>query len=253
MATPSSAPPPLSLLDSPVRRRIVDLLADAAAGDDEARRGRTAAEVAGVLGLHTTTARFHLDQLESGDLVESWLLRGAVGRPRKLYRVPTRTLPPVADTTGPLRELTALLAESWPSTDEGERLTPEEAGRRWALRQAEAGDAEERSPARTPGAWLGKVGEVLDRLRGWGYQPEVRTEEGGRAAELTLVDCPFLQLAQDNPAVVCGVHRGLLRGTLESLGEGETEVSLRPLVEPRVCRARVRTRADFDEPHGPLT
>ena len=46
MATPSSAPPPLSLLDSPVRRRIVDLLADAAAGDDQARRGRTAAEVA---------------------------------------------------------------------------------------------------------------------------------------------------------------------------------------------------------------
>jgi hypothetical protein len=52
---------------------------------------------------------------------------------------------------------------------------------------------------------------------------------------------------------VCGVHRGLLRGTLESLGEHETEVSLRPLVEPRVCLATVRTRAAFEQPHEPLT
>jgi predicted ArsR family transcriptional regulator len=94
---------------------------------------------------------------------------------------------------------------------------------------------------------------MLDRLQGWGYQPVVRTEDGGRTAELTLVDCPFLELAQDNPGVVCGVHRGLLRGTLESLGEDDTEVSLRPFVEPRVCLARVRTRADFEEPHGSLT
>jgi hypothetical protein len=65
MATPSSAPPPLSLLDSPVRRRMVDLLAEVTgAGDAAARRGMTAAEVASQLGLHTTTARFHLDQLE---------------------------------------------------------------------------------------------------------------------------------------------------------------------------------------------
>jgi predicted ArsR family transcriptional regulator len=252
MATPSSAGPPLSLLDSPVRRRMVDLLADAASSDDDAaRRGMTAAEVASNLGLHTTTARFHLDQLEGGRFVESWFLRGAVGRPRKLYRVPSRPLPPVADTTGPLRALTKLLTESWSETDEGVRLTPEQAGRRWALEHATEDGP--RPQARTPGAWLGKVGETLDRLHSWGYRPEVRTAEGGRTAELTLVDCPFLELAQENPDVVCGVHRGLLRGTLETLGEEETEVSLRPLVEPRVCLAHVRTRAELALPHEPLT
>jgi predicted ArsR family transcriptional regulator len=91
-------------------------------------------------------------------------------------------------------------------------------------------------------------------LHSWGYRPEVRTEEGGRTAELTLVDCPFLELAHESPDVVCGVHRGLLRGTLETLGEEQTEVSLRPLVEPRVCLAHVRTRAEFEQPpHRPLT
>jgi predicted ArsR family transcriptional regulator len=251
MATPSSAPPPLSLLDSPVRRRMVDLLADAATTDDDATRGMAAAEVASRLGLHTTTARFHLDQLEGGGLVESWFLRGAVGRPRKLYRVPSRPLPPVGDSSGPLRALTRLLTASWTATDEGERLTPEQAGRRWAVENAPHDGP--RPQARTPGAWLGKVGETLDLLHSWGYRPEVRTSEGGRNAELTLVDCPFLELAQENPDVVCGVHRGLLRGTLETLGEADTEVSLRPLVEPRVCVAHVRTRAELELPHEPLT
>jgi predicted ArsR family transcriptional regulator len=230
---------------------MVDLLADGSGDHEAARRGRTAAEVATVLGIHTTTARFHLDQLEGGGLLESWFLRGAVGRPRKLYRVPSRTLPPVTDTAGPLRALTTLLTESWTTTENGERLTPEQAGRRWAAERAT--EDRPRTKARTPGAWLGKVGETLDRLHSWGYRPEVRTEEGGRTAELTLVDCPFLELAHENPDVVCGVHRGLLRGTLETLGEDETEVSLRPLVEPRVCLARVRTRADFEQPHVPLT
>ncbi|HET6562966.1 MAG TPA: helix-turn-helix domain-containing protein [Marmoricola sp.] len=262
MATPPSGPPPpLSLLDSPVRRRIVDLLADSASRTGNrttgapaggAAAGMTAAEVAAHLELHTTTARFHLDQLEGGGLVESWFRRGGVGRPRKLYRVPTRPLPAPTDAAGPLRALTALLTEYWTETENGERLTPEQAGHRWAVRRA-APEPEPGPQAHTPGAWLGKVGETLDRLHGWGYLPEVRTEEGGRTAELTLVDCPFLDLAQESPDVVCGVHRGLLRGTLESLGEADTEVSLRPFVEPRVCLARVRTRAEFEQPHGPLT
>jgi predicted ArsR family transcriptional regulator len=253
MATPQGGTP-LSLLDSPVRRQIVDLLSepDPSLDGPGGSRGRTAAEVAARLGLHTTTARFHLDQLEGGGLVESWFLRGGIGRPRKLYRLPTRTLPTLADATGPLKALTALLAESLTASEEGERLTPEEAGRRWAVRRGATGE-QPRPQAHTPGTWLGKVGETLDRLHGWGYLPEVRTEEGGRTAELTLVDCPFLELARDNPGVVCGVHRGLLRGTLESLGEKETEVSLRPFVEPRVCLARVRTRADFEEPQARVT
>jgi predicted ArsR family transcriptional regulator len=101
-------------------------------------------------------------------------------------------------------------------------------------------------PARTPGAWLGKVGLTVDALREWGYQPDVRTEDAGRTAELTLADCPFMPLARDRPDVVCGVHRGLLHGTLEALGEPDAEVGLHPFVEPRVCLARISTRSTFE-------
>ena len=240
-------PQPLQLLDSPVRRRLVDLLANQ---PDTSAGGLTAAELGDALDLHSTTARFHLDQLEDAGLVESHLQRGKVGRPRKVYRLPTRPLPE-RSSEGAFRVLTNLLTSAWADTADGERPTPEEAGLRWARTHAVDPDRPAPRQARSPGAWLGKVGETVDLLRQFGYQPEVRTEDGGRTAELTLVDCPFLELAHAHPDVVCGVHRGLLRGTLEAVGEPDTEVGLRPLVEPRVCLARITTRADLASGRDP--
>ena len=69
--------------------------------------------------------------------------------------------------------------------------------------------------------------------------------EGGRAAEVTLAHCPFLELARANPAVVCGIHRGLISGSLEQLGETATRVSLEPFVDPTTCVAHVSTTTPF--------
>ena len=47
--------------------------------------------------------------------------------------------------------LTALLTESWSRDADGERLTPEQAGHRWAVSRASGGDQQEpRSQARRP-------------------------------------------------------------------------------------------------------
>ena len=243
---------PLQLLDSPVRRAIVDMLANLSDAD---QLGLTATDLGERLDIHPTTARFHLDQLEAHGLVASYFERGRVGRPRKLYRTPQRPLPDARRETA-LHALTRLLTESWQQTDDGEAVTPEQAGRRWALEHArdymDEGSSEETpriyEQARTPGAWLGKVGQTVDLLHQWGYQPDVHTEDGGRTAQLTLVDCPLLPLAQDHPDVVCGVHRGLLRGALEAVGEPETEVGLHPLVRPRVCTATITTKAELRLP-----
>lgn len=245
--TPPEERAAVSVLDSPVRRRIVDLLGELAA--DDPADGLTAAELGTSLGVHPTTARFHLDLLETSGLVESVFVKGGVGRPRKRYRIPTRALPVGGDSA--MRNLTALLTETWPGgADEVDPLTPEQAGRRWATYHVVPPEGVPVSRARTPGAWLGKVGLTVDALREWGYQPDVRTKDAGRTAELTLVDCPFMTLAESRPDVVCGVHRGLLRGTLDALGEPDAEVGLQPFVEPRVCLARISTTADFDGPSG---
>ncbi|MCE0487131.1 helix-turn-helix transcriptional regulator [Ornithinimicrobium sediminis] len=240
----------VSLLSSPVRRRIVDHLAqlpwavDDAVGEGATRReGMTAAELGELLGLHTTTLRFHLDQLVAGGLVESAFVKAdGVGRPRKKYFAAEGRLDPVG-SAGPYQVLAELLACA---LDPADRVgtTPEQAGMEWARRRA--GEAAADLPAATtPGTWIGKVGSLIDLLADWGYSPQLSSTSDGRAVDVTLRDCPFLELARTHPAVVCGVHRGLLRGALHSVGETDVDVSLQPFVDERTCAATLSSRVPF--------
>ncbi|MFN8081194.1 MAG: helix-turn-helix domain-containing protein [Kineosporiaceae bacterium] len=237
--TPGKSPDPQRtalLLTSPVRRAIVDHLAEAGAEDPD---GLTAAQLAELLELHVTTVRFHLDQLVTAGLLTAADAKDAgVGRPRKLYRIAPGSLTS-ADDERARRMLIGLLADSF---GEG-GLTPAEAGRRWSRAHVAAESADE--PADTAGRWLTKVGRMIDILADWGYTPEVASEEGGHTIRINLRRCPFIDLAHTNPAVVCGIHRGLIHGTLEQLGEPEAQVGLEPFVEPDLCRALVRTPTPF--------
>ena len=81
--------------------------------------------------------------------------------------------------------------------------------------------------------------EVIDLLGEWGYTPDPQPLEDGTAVDVHLRACPFIDLARTHPDVVCGVHRGLLRGALTAVGEPGTRVSLEPFVGPDLCRARL--------------
>lgn len=222
----------LHLLTSPVRRAIVDALANRAPCDDS---GMTIDQLADVLDLHRTTVRFHLDQLaEAGLVTADFTRRFGVGRPRKIYRVATGSLTQ-AEGHEALRLMSELLTESFGQAE----LTPFEAGERWVGRHLGAGVDE--PPAETLEAWLGKIARMIEVLRVWGYTPELSTSEQGRAVSIQLTDCPLMSLAEANPAVVCGIHRGLISGSMKHLGEPVTQVSLEPFVEPGRCQALVRT------------
>ncbi len=233
-----------ALLASPVRRRLVDALAHADAA--AATPGFTAAELGTEMGLHVTTVRFHLDQLVAAGLVESAVRRdGGAGRPRKVYSLAPGSLDDVdaRAEADHLRLLSGLLASTLTEGVTGHTITPAEAGRRWALQHVSPDLAS--PPADTPGKWLGKLAQMIDVLQEWGYTPELRTSEGGRVAEVTLAHCPFLDLARANPAVVCGIHRGLIAGSLAQLGEPGTRVSLEPFVDATTCVAHVSTTTPF--------
>lgn len=250
MADSSAAARPAALLESPVRRRIVDLLANLTPevdpdGGEATLPGLSAGELAEQLDLHVTTVRFHLDQLVSAAVLTTDKRPGRIGRPRKIYRFRPGGLAP-ANQAEAFEALARLLAETWQVTEDGLPLTPEEAGRRWAANRMPAD--EEARPSASVGEWIGKVGRTVDLLAEWGYTPEMATRNQGSTAELTLVDCPFLALADDRPELVCGVHRGLLRGAMDAVGEKDTDISLTPFVGPRRCRATITTRATFDRP-----
>ena len=233
-----------ALLASPVRRQLVDALAHVDAGGRTP--GLTAAELADEVGLHVTTVRFHLDLLAAADLVEAEVRReGGAGRPRKFYTLAQGSLEDVDPRSElePLRLLSGLLAQTLTEGVAGHTVTPAEAGRRWAVEHVP--NRPGARPADTPGRWLGKLAQMVDVLQEWGYTPELRTSEGGRTAEITLAHCPFLELARANPAVVCGIHRGLIAGSLEQLGETSTRVSLEPFVDATTCLAHVSTGTPF--------
>ena len=229
---------PEGLLRSAVRRELVDVLADL--GPEHRAEGLSAAELAEHVGLHVTTVRFHLTRLLEGGLIASHSVpTPGAGRPTKRYR----TLPEVAPEAPerPHELLARLLTESFGARHEdGSPLRPEEAGARWARRQA-ATDAAGGFPTDTAVPWWAVVTALVDVLRAWGYHPDVGTEEGGHTTRIDLVGCPFIELARSHPDVACGIHSGLIRGTLDRLGEEDARMTLEPFVGPNRCRALVTT------------
>lgn len=240
------------LLSSPVRRDVVDTLASLPWVSSEPEpytrnRGLTASELAARLGLHVTTIRFHVDQLVAAGVLVTRDERGGVGRPRRYYAVGAENRPAI-DSPDAYRVLASMLAEAL--TDE-ERPSPSAAGERWMNdhRDEVLPATASRRTARTPGAWLAKIGVVIDLLSRWGYSPSIRTTDDGHTAEILFRDCPLRALALDNPSVVCGVHHGVVVGALDALGE-DAEVELQPFIEPHLCLARVTTRANFSHQGG---
>ncbi len=245
----------LRLLESPVRRDIIDILANLSAvqgqdGVSPRSKGLTASELGERLNLHVTTVRFHVDQLVDGGLLLAHDERHGVGRPRRRYVANPGALSEVAGSDA-YRVLAQMLASALVSA---EPISAEEAGRRWVLEHAATllPEGLSNDAAHSPGQWLAKIGVVIDLLERWGYAPSVSTTRDGRTAELALAHCPLRELALTNPAVACGVHRGVMEGTLEALGEN-AEISLVPFVEPHLCLARVTTHASFGRPTLPVT
>ena len=229
------------LLASPQRRAIVDALQRHHCGEGEVDPGgMTARQLADALGLHPTTVRFHTDRLEAAGIIRSHLTTMfGVGRPRKVYAVAEDE--PEDDRTTYLLRLLRLMSESFNTG-----ATPEQAGEHWARHHLTLTATK---PAASPGSWLSKLGPLLDVLQDWGYLPELTTTEGGRTGHITLTACPVLDLARDNPAVVCGIHEGLVRGALHQLGEDDVAVSVTPFVRPNQCDVQIKTHQPFVKLH----
>jgi predicted ArsR family transcriptional regulator len=249
---PKDAGPPQAvvLLASPVRRHIVEVLRaarrvparDESAGSS-AVTGMTAAQIARAVGLHVTTARFHLDQLVTAEvLITTTHRRAGAGRPCKIFALAPAT-PTPADDALAVTLLTELLTENFSDRRaDGHPLNPDEVGFRWARRHIPCKDS---PAARSIGEWVGKVGGLMDVLERWGYAPELATTNGGRVARIDLPHCPFRELAQQHTDVVCGIHRGLISGTLDRLGEPDTDVTLVPFARGSTCIAHLRRTVDF--------
>lgn len=203
------------MLGDPVRRGLYRHVAGTP-GDV----GRDAAAEAA--GISRSLAAFHLDKLVEAGLLEVCFRRlsgrsgPGAGRPAKMYRraegehvvsVPPRSY----DTAG------RLLAE-----------VVEQAGLDRDLQAAAraAGEAE--------GGASGGEADPVEVLRSRGYEP---FWDGGT---LRLNNCPFHALADQFPALVCGMNLAGIEGLLAGLPDGQGwSVAMDPL--PRGCCVSLET------------
>jgi predicted ArsR family transcriptional regulator len=161
------------------------------------------AEVAEAAGLHVNTARFHLDALVEEGLAERHAEHASgPGRPRILYGARSDA----ADVRS-YRLLAQMLADLVAALDP-RGATAAAAGRTWGRQLVDApGEARQL-----------ETGEALRRLRSLmadiGFEPEL----DGDATQMRIHHCPFHEIADQKPGVVCAVHLGLMQGALEELG-----------------------------------
>jgi predicted ArsR family transcriptional regulator len=197
---------------------------------------RSASELAERLALHPNTVRPHLDRMREAGLVEvEPIHRGTVGRPQLRY-----SLAPGAPGLGLDRPAHTILAGLLAALAEqlgGDGLDASNLGRRWGT---------EASGRRQSGrACLAALVAELDRL---GFDP-VESELGGggpdRRVRVDFLHCPFRELAEAYPELVCNLHRGIVEGIVGTAGRGGQPAGMvedfRTLIDRDPCNVTVST------------
>ncbi|MGA9275854.1 helix-turn-helix transcriptional regulator [Ilumatobacter sp.] len=179
------------------------------------------ADIAESLDLHANTVRPHLERMrDAGLLAVEVGGRGDVGRPQHRYSIahdaPSLGLePPSIPVLA--RMVLAIARRLGASPADAESVGFDEGHRR------------ARPYASAPSTLEALVSD-LDRL---GFDPIVTDPDkvppgpdGGSfaddgAAVVAFANCPFSDLAQEHPELVCGLHRGLVAGFVAGMGDAD--------------------------------
>jgi len=193
------------------------------------------ADVAATLGLHPNTVRPHLERMRDVGLLQvQSASRGGVGRPQHLYSLAAEA-PSLGLEPASFPVLARMLV----------RLA--------AATGADAADALDvgRDQGRLDGVRLGGRGclsAVVAQLEAMGFDPAVVGDDldggTGVAGEADLVTiafahCPFRDLAEQRPDLLCSLHRGLIEGVVAAAGDGEV-AGFGSLVDRAPCQVEIR-------------
>jgi predicted ArsR family transcriptional regulator len=172
----------------------------------------SAHDLADGLGLHANTVRLHLERLREAGLVDAEpVRRGTVGRPQHLYFLaggaPSLGFDPPAHAL--LAGLLAALAERVGAGVDDAADT----GHAWGVEAAKR--TRSRSCVKALEGELGRLG----------FEPATEAADGEYegADRIHFLHCPFRELAEAYPELVCNLHRGLCEGVVDQVGGGRVE------------------------------
>lgn len=186
---------------------------------------RSTAEIAATLDLHVNTVRPHLERMREVGLLEVRSdTRGGVGRPQHRYSLaadaPSLGLEPSPYPTI-ARMLLELTAQAGLDTE-----TVVAVGRDQGEMNARPWEAD--AP---------QIEALMTDLDAMGFDPEVAIDDDG--ATIAFAHCPFAELAEANPSVVCALHRGLVEGFLDGIG-APCPIAFHTLVDREPCRVELQ-------------
>ena len=213
-------------LGDPSRARLLDLLRASDAPLDVQELGER-------VGLHPNTVRSHLRVLADAALVSARPEeRHRPGRPRVVYEAIRTAEPPAESAPAPAgyRLLAEILASHLAGSGNDSAEQAEAAGRAWGKFLVD------REPPGAPSTADEDIHTVLRMLDQFGFDPSVETDDAGDT--VVMQHCPFGEVGDHYPRVVCAVHLGLMQGALDELG-AHVEAGLEPFARPGLCAAHL--------------
>jgi len=190
---------------------------------------RSTAEIAETLDLHPNTVRPHLERMrEIGLLHVEVDNQGTVGRPQHRYTL-TAAAPSLGLEPASLPLLAGLLANVAAACEppaESVAAAGRDHGRHVAIVQADEGRR---------GCLQAVSAEMVDL----GFDP-VQSGDA-RTTTIAFTQCPFRSLAEVFPEVVCHLHRGMIEGMVEVLGNA-TVTRFATLADRDPCQADLAVR-----------
>jgi len=188
------------------------------------------ADISESLDLHPNTVRPHLERMrEAGLLAVEVGGRGDVGRPQHRYSIAANA--PSLGFEPPTMPVLARMVLAMAARLQASGADAEAVGRTEGASRAR--------PYQQAPSTLEALVSDLDRL---GFDPVVADACGDPdAAVVAFSHCPFAELAESHPELVCGLHRGLVAGFVAEMGDAEVD-EFCTLTSRTPCRVTVASR-----------
>lgn len=166
-------------------------------------------EVAEALDLHPNTVRPHLERMRDVGMLEQQVeSTGAVGRPQHRYSLSADA--PALGLEPPVFPMLARMLVRMGALAQVAATEAVEAGREQGVADAAAFAPD-----------VPCEDALVAQLDLLGFDPEI--EGGDGKVTVAFTHCPFRELAQANPELVCGLHRGMVEGLVDTIGGAQVD------------------------------
>lgn len=171
----------------------------------------TVLNIAEAFDIHPNVARLHLSKLEEINLITSSFLKtGKGGRPSRIYTLSDH----VIELSFPSRDyklLSSIALQTLAGLDNGEEALYE-TGRKYGLHAMDHLEITKNDiDIREKIDMLEDAGMMLGMYAKFDY------DEESHKVSFRIQNCPFYEIAETNPQMVCTMHHSFLKGMFEAL------------------------------------